>query len=40
MKEALGNAIGNDRMAAKGQEEKSTGDTRKAKDRAKDAFKP
>lgn len=38
-KEALGNAIGNDRMAAEGQAKKSTGDAREAKEKAKDAFK-
>ncbi|MGF0175813.1 CsbD family protein [Streptomyces sp. Marseille-Q5077] len=40
IREALANAIGKDRMAAEGQAEKSTGDAREAKDRAKDAFKP
>jgi uncharacterized protein YjbJ (UPF0337 family) len=38
-KEAVGNAIGNDRMAAEGQAEKSTGDAREAKEKVKDAFK-
>lgn len=38
-KEALGNVTGNDRMAAEGQAEKSTGDAREAKEKAKDAFK-
>ncbi|HZF91860.1 CsbD family protein [Streptomyces sp.] len=38
-KEALGNATGNDRMAAEGQAEKSTGDVREAKEKVKDAFK-
>ncbi|WP_392871730.1 CsbD family protein [Streptomyces sp. LN499] len=38
-KEALGSAMGNDRMAAEGQVEKSTGDAREAKEKAKDAFK-
>ncbi|MFC9633334.1 CsbD family protein [Streptomyces mirabilis] len=38
-KEAVGSAIGNDRMAAEGQAEKSTGDVREAKEKAKDAFK-
>ncbi|GAA3057383.1 MULTISPECIES: CsbD family protein [Streptomyces] len=38
-KEAVGSAIGNDRMAAEGQTEKSTGDAREAKEKAKDAFK-
>lgn len=38
-KEAAGSAVGNDRMAAEGQMEKSTGDAREAKEKAKDAFK-
>ncbi|MEW2291275.1 CsbD family protein [Streptomyces sp. NPDC006743] len=38
-KEAVGSALGNDRMAAQGQAEKSTGDAREAKEKAKDAFK-
>ncbi|MFE8949331.1 CsbD family protein [Streptomyces sp. NPDC003233] len=38
-KETVGNAVGNDRMAAEGQAEKSTGDVREAKEKAKDAFK-
>ncbi|MFE4968440.1 CsbD family protein [Streptomyces sp. NPDC056660] len=38
-KKAVGSAIGNDRMAAEGQAEKSTGDAREAKEKAKDAFK-
>ncbi|MEU2602726.1 CsbD family protein [Streptomyces hirsutus] len=38
-KEALGNALGNDRMAAEGQAQKSKGDVREAKEKAKDAFK-
>lgn len=38
-KEAVGNAIGNDRMAAEGQAEKSTGDAREAKEKVKDVFK-
>ncbi|MFK0025802.1 CsbD family protein [Streptomyces sp. NPDC090798] len=38
-KEAVGRAIGNDRMAAEGQAEKTTGDAREAKEKAKDAFK-
>ncbi|MEV6022100.1 CsbD family protein [Streptomyces sp. NPDC052036] len=38
-KEAVGSAIGNDRVAAEGQTEKSTGDAREAKEKAKDAFK-
>ncbi|MFF7352026.1 MULTISPECIES: CsbD family protein [Streptomyces] len=39
LKEAAGSAIGNDRMAAEGRAEKSTGDAREAKEKAKDAFK-
>ena len=38
-KKAAGNALGNDRMVAEGQAEKSTGDAREAKEKAKDAFK-
>ncbi|MER5293025.1 CsbD family protein [Streptomyces pharetrae] len=38
-KEALGSATGNDRMAAEGQAEKSTGDAREAKEKVKDVFK-
>ncbi|MFJ3234268.1 CsbD family protein [Streptomyces sp. NPDC086787] len=38
-KEALGNAVGNDRMAAEGQAEKTTGDAREAKEKTKDAFR-
>ncbi|GAA3905796.1 CsbD family protein [Streptomyces lacrimifluminis] len=38
-KEAVGSAIGNDRLAAEGQVEKSTGDAREAKEKVKDAFK-
>ncbi|MFI2642026.1 CsbD family protein [Streptomyces sp. NPDC018610] len=38
-KEAVGSALGNDRMAAEGQAEKSTGDAREAKEKTKDAFK-
>nr|BFD87618.1 hypothetical protein StreXyl84_70190 [Streptomyces sp. Xyl84] len=37
--EAVGRTLGNDRMAAEGQAEKSTGDAREAKEKAKDAFK-
>ncbi|MFF4962879.1 CsbD family protein [Streptomyces sp. NPDC001222] len=37
--EAAGNTIGNDRMATEGQAEKSTGDAREAKEKAKDVFK-
>ncbi|MFH8451070.1 CsbD family protein [Streptomyces fungicidicus] len=36
---AVGNAVGNDRMAAEGQAKKSTGDAREAKEKGKDAFK-
>ncbi|MGW7236636.1 CsbD family protein [Streptomyces sp. NPDC054804] len=39
VKKAAGNAVGNERMAAEGQVEKSTGDAREAKEKAKDAFK-
>lgn len=38
-KEIAGNAVGNDRMTAEGQAEKSTGDAREAKEKVKDAFK-
>ncbi|MFE9927302.1 CsbD family protein [Streptomyces sp. NPDC005774] len=38
-KEALGSALGNDRMTAEGQTQKSKGDAREAKEKAKDAFK-
>ncbi|MFF4895802.1 CsbD family protein [Streptomyces sp. NPDC001068] len=38
-KKALGDTIGNERMAAEGQMEKSKGDARQAKEKAKDAFK-
>ncbi|MGV9351212.1 CsbD family protein [Streptomyces spiralis] len=38
-KEAVGNAVGNDRMTAEGQAEKSTGEAREAKEKVKDAFK-
>ncbi|WP_265566027.1 CsbD family protein [Streptomyces hygroscopicus] len=38
-KEAVGSAIGNNRMAAEGQAEKSTGDAREAKEKTKDAFR-
>ncbi|MEU5090164.1 CsbD family protein [Streptomyces sp. NPDC021356] len=38
-KEMVGGALGNDRMAAEGQAEKSTGDAREAKEKAKDAFR-
>ncbi|MER5884848.1 CsbD family protein [Streptomyces sp. NPDC001941] len=38
-KEAVGNALGNERMAAEGQAERRTGDAREAKEKTKDAFK-
>ncbi|AOR30550.1 CsbD family protein [Streptomyces fodineus] len=38
-KEAVGSAIGNDRMAAEGQAENSMADAREAKEKAKDAFR-
>ncbi|MFF4902911.1 CsbD family protein [Streptomyces sp. NPDC001068] len=38
-KEALGRTLGNERMAAEGQMQKSAGDAREAKEKAKDAFK-
>ncbi|NEA66274.1 CsbD family protein [Streptomyces sp. SID12488] len=38
-KKAAGRAIGNDRMAAEGQAEKTTGDAREAKEKMKDIFK-
>lgn len=38
-KEVLGNAAGDDRTAAEGQVEKSTGDAREAKEKVKDVFK-
>ncbi|MGW2692078.1 CsbD family protein [Streptomyces sp. NPDC001296] len=37
--EALGSAVGNDRMAAEGQTEKSTGDARAPREKTKDALK-
>ncbi|MEV6396169.1 CsbD family protein [Streptomyces sp. NPDC051907] len=39
IKETLGSATGNDRMAAEGRAEKKTGDAREAKEKTKDAFK-
>ncbi|MEU2157147.1 CsbD family protein [Streptomyces sp. NPDC019396] len=39
VKEALGSAIGNDRMTAEGRAEKSMGDAREAKEKTKGAFK-
>ncbi|GAA0490118.1 CsbD family protein [Streptomyces stramineus] len=38
-KRAAGRAVGNDRAASEGQGEKSKGDLRAAKEKAKDAFK-
>lgn len=38
-KEVLGRALGNDRMAAEGQAQKSKGDAREAKEKTKDTFK-
>jgi uncharacterized protein YjbJ (UPF0337 family) len=38
-KEALGRTVGNERMAAEGQREKSAGAAREAKEKAKDVFK-
>ncbi|MEV5508365.1 CsbD family protein [Streptomyces orinoci] len=40
VKKVLGNAVGNDRMAAEGRAEKSTGDLREAKEKVRDALKP
>ncbi|MFI9645210.1 CsbD family protein [Streptomyces sp. NPDC052040] len=40
LKETLGDALGNDRMAVEGQAEKSKGDAREAKEKTKDAFRP
>lgn len=39
VKEAVGRAIGNKRMAAEGQTEKRTGDAREAKEKMKDIFR-
>lgn len=39
IKETVGDALGNDRMATEGQAEKSKGDAREAKEKTKDAFK-
>ncbi|MEV7130729.1 CsbD family protein [Streptomyces sp. NPDC093260] len=38
-KEAVGRTLGNDRMVAEGQAEKSTGDAREAKEKTKDVFR-
>ncbi|MEU8591040.1 CsbD family protein [Streptomyces sp. NPDC048664] len=38
-KTVLGRTLGNERMTAEGQAEKSTGDAREAKEKVKDAFK-
>ncbi|MET7391006.1 CsbD family protein [Streptomyces sp. NPDC005385] len=38
-KEAVGRAVGNDRLAAEGKIEQSKGDARQAKEKAKDAFR-
>ncbi|MEU7057986.1 CsbD family protein [Streptomyces sp. NPDC046197] len=39
-KETVGRAVGNEKMTAEGQAEKSKGDARQAKEKAKDTFKP
>lgn len=38
-KESVGRALGNEQMTAEGQLEKSKGDARQAKEKAKDVFK-
>ncbi|MFK0284808.1 CsbD family protein [Streptomyces sp. NPDC090499] len=38
-KETLGDAVGNERLTAEGQVEKSIGDAREAEEKAKSAFK-
>ncbi|ANO41835.1 MULTISPECIES: CsbD family protein [unclassified Streptomyces] len=38
-KEAVGKALGNERMTAEGKAEKSLGDAREAKEKTKDVFK-
>ncbi|MFG2944263.1 CsbD family protein [Streptomyces adustus] len=38
-KAAVGRTLGNEKMAAEGQMEKSKGDARQAKEKAKDVFK-
>ncbi|GGX96396.1 CsbD family protein [Streptomyces anandii] len=39
-KETVGRAVGNERMTAEGQAEKSKGDARQAKEKTKDTLKP
>ncbi|WP_371664537.1 CsbD family protein [Streptomyces sp. NBC_00280] len=39
VEKVVGSAIGDERMAADGQAEKSTGDAREAKEKMKDIFK-
>ncbi|MFE3329421.1 CsbD family protein [Streptomyces sp. NPDC059176] len=39
VKEAVGRAVGNERMAAEGRAERSKGDLREAKEKTKDAFR-
>jgi uncharacterized protein YjbJ (UPF0337 family) len=39
-KETVGRTVGNERMTAEGQTEKSKGDARQAKEKAKDTLKP
>ncbi|MEU6406572.1 CsbD family protein [Streptomyces sp. NPDC046985] len=39
-KEAIGRAVGNERMTAEGRAEKSKGSARQAKEKTKDTFKP
>ncbi|GAA5073097.1 CsbD family protein [Streptomyces similanensis] len=39
-KETIGRTVGNERMTAEGQAEKSKGDARQAKEKAKDTLKP
>ncbi|MER5888622.1 CsbD family protein [Streptomyces sp. NPDC001941] len=38
-KEALGRAVGNERLEAEGKRDQTKGDARAAKEKAKDAFK-
>ncbi|MFE5394143.1 CsbD family protein [Streptomyces sp. NPDC056568] len=38
-KEAVGRAVGNERMTAEGRAEQSKGDARQAKEKGKDAFR-
>ncbi|MER5403060.1 CsbD family protein [Streptomyces sp. NPDC002599] len=40
VKKVVGGAVGNESLKAKGQAEKSKGDLRAAKEKAKDAIKP